>query len=224
MFDFLSPKFRAVGVHAAPSSPTMAVEPTGHQRSATVWFVAAWIAILGLLAVMTAPSAIAHDAVIDSNPADGATVSTFPEKIEIKFSGEPRPNFNTFAVTKSEDSTMIAKGSPEINGNTLSLAIPSDVTVTPGEYTIGFQITSSDGHATRGLLKFTYQPDGAASDDAASKNDSADTKGDVDTSSQSSESADNADGGLSTGLIFGLIVLVFVVIGIALIILKKRKN
>ena len=195
----------------------------------TRWLTLVWTFALAAFAIFWSPAASAHDAVIASNPSDGSTVSTFPERVEIEFSGEPRPSFNTIAITKADDSTLVAKGSPEVEGKNLSLAIPSDVKPAAGEYIIGFQITSSDGHATRGKLSFNYKPahETTAGNDttkdkvAESSSVNAAIDGDVEESTKSGESS--TEGGFPMGLIVGLIGLI-VIIGATLLIVKKRKN
>nr|WP_156812963.1 copper resistance protein CopC [Corynebacterium caspium] len=110
-----------------------------------------------LLAVtmIFSPRAEAHDSVINSDPAAEAVIAEFPRTITLEFSGEPRPNFNTVAISNAATGEVLFSGQPQLNGHIVSLDLPADLTGGPGEYLIGFQITSSDGHATRGKTTFT---------------------------------------------------------------------
>ncbi|HIW96828.1 MAG TPA: copper resistance protein CopC [Candidatus Corynebacterium gallistercoris] len=105
-----------------------------------------------------APVASAHDAVLSSTPDEGETISELPSAIVLDFSGEPQEGFNT--VSLSRDGEVVFSGEPTTDGHKLTLELPGDVNNDPGEYTVGYQITSSDGHATRGGYTFTLSGDG----------------------------------------------------------------
>lgn len=136
-----------------------------------------------------APQASAHDVVVESHPADGAVVEEFPESIVLEFSGEPREGFNTIAVTDS-NGEIVFEGEPELDGRILTVDVPDDVDAADGSYSVGYQITSSDGHATRGGLEFSVGDADSAS------------SGDTDTAAQdsskgSTDAADDADSEMS---------------------------
>lgn len=102
-----------------------------------------------------APVAGAHDVVVGGDPADGATVSEFPHHVTLEFSAIPRDTFNTFAISKVDGGQVLYSHEPTVDGRNLSLDIPGDINPGPGQYHIGFQITSSDGHSTKGMTTFT---------------------------------------------------------------------
>lgn len=118
------------------------------------------------LAIMTlasgAPVAMAHDAVIGATPGDKEVVSAFPSALELEFSGLPKEGFNTVALSRDNGGTpeVLFTGDPTLDGNVVRIDVPDGLTVQPGEYRIGFQIVSSDGHATKGMTTFTYEPAG----------------------------------------------------------------
>ena len=112
-----------------------------------------------------APSALAHDSVLSSNPANGEVVSELPHQITLKFSGTPQGEFNTVAL--SQDGKVLFREEPEVKGQTLTVNVPDDVKAEPGDYMLGYQITSSDGHATRGSLEFSIAEGGSSSGDSA---------------------------------------------------------
>lgn len=121
---------------------------------------AAVAAAAGLL-TLGAPIASAHDAVIGGDPADGATVSEFPETVTLEFSAEPREGFNTFALSDVETEEVLYSGEPAIDGHMLTLEIPEDIDPGAGDYRLGFQITSSDGHSTQGMTSFSVVEEAA---------------------------------------------------------------
>lgn len=126
-------------------------------------------------ALVTSTPAVAHDVVIGSNPENKSVVQDFPERIELEFSGEPKEGFNTVAISRTEDGStdVLFTGEPVIEGRNVTLDLPSDLQPEAGDYKVGFQIVSSDGHATKGMTSFSYQPDGAGSQsqqDSTAKN------------------------------------------------------
>ena len=126
-------------------------------RNAVTLVAVAALAMLSL--VLVTPSAQAHDAVIKSVPADGSHVETFPKVIDMTFSGVPKPNFNTVAITHEQSGKLIYSGEPELDGQQVKVQIPEGTETPDGTYIVGFQITSSDGHATRGKISFTVGDD-----------------------------------------------------------------
>ncbi|GAB3944207.1 copper resistance CopC family protein [Corynebacterium tapiri] len=133
-----------------------------------------------LAATLSAPLASAHDVVTSANPKDGSTVGAFPEEISLEFSAQPRDGFNTFAVTNTDTQEVVFSGEPTIDGRVLSLDVPEGTNPGPGDYTIGYRITSSDGHATQGTSTFTVSAESATTESAknedAAKQESAETE------------------------------------------------
>nr|WP_240394072.1 copper resistance CopC family protein [Corynebacterium lactis] len=146
---------------------------------------------------------MAHDAVLSSVPADSQVVNEFPREIELIFSGDPQANFNTVAVSDADARKVLYSHEPTVVGNQVKLSIPEDINPGPGNYIVGFQITSSDGHSTRGKTSFSVAGEGAA--DAAGKK----------IQTQSSDAGAEDTVGIPTwafGLGGGLIVLIAVVV------------
>lgn len=114
-------------------------------------------AVVAVAALVPAP-AFAHDSVIGSNPEDGSVVSEFPRAIELEFSGEIQDGFNTVALSREVDgqSEVLYSGEPTVQGRDITLDLPDDLHPEPGEYKVGFQIVSSDGHSTKGMTTFEY--------------------------------------------------------------------
>lgn len=113
------------------------------------------------------PQALAHDSVVGGNPAPNSVVEEFPEQIELEFSGIPQDSFNTVAVSDSGSGEVLFNGEPELEDRMVILPVPEDVDPGPGNYTVGFQITSSDGHATRGSITFEVSGDEAGTGEDA---------------------------------------------------------
>ena len=119
------------------------------------------------LTLGAAPLASAHDSVISARPGIDETVSEFPSELVLEFSAQPKEDFNTVALSRVADEEVLFSGEPEVNDREISIAVPADIDAQPGEYRIGYQITSSDGHATKGTTSFTFAPQQATEDTAA---------------------------------------------------------
>ncbi|MEJ5919732.1 copper resistance CopC family protein [Corynebacterium sp. H78] len=164
---------------------------------------------IGVSGIGFVPVAEAHDSVVASNPADGGNVDQFPERIELTFSGEPRPNFNTLAISDTKTKKILFTGEPDLNGNVISLDVPDNITAADGSYMIGFQITSSDGHSTRGKTSFTVGDVQSGVEDGSN----------VQASSSSETSIPVWAYGLGGGLI---VVVIAVIVGVT--ILNRKDN
>lgn len=163
--------------------------------------------------VASAPVALAHDSVLSSNPADGAVLDAFPARIELVFSGEPQQNFNTIAISDADKREVLFSSQPELKNNVISLDLPTDLSPGPGNYIVGFQITSSDGHSTRGKTSFTVKDANAPASVAVTQQ----------TGTSSSQYNENSVPTWAIGLGIGLVLLI-VGVGVAVAILNRKAD
>ena len=161
---------------------------------------------LGANAFFVAPAALAHDAVISSVPADRQVVQEFPREVVLSFSGDPKENFNTVAVSDSDAQKVLYSHEPTVMGNQVTLPIPDDVNPGPGNYLVGFQITSSDGHSTRGKISFKVADEASA--DAEGKQTEVQSR---DGAAEDSSAVPLWAYGLGGGLIVLIAVVVVVI-------------
>ncbi|RRO87976.1 copper resistance CopC family protein [Corynebacterium bovis] len=146
------------------------------------------------------PVAAAHDVVVSSSPANGETVTTPPRTISLEFSGQPKGDFDSVAVSRKDEKKVLFTAEPSINGRTLTVDVPEGTDFTPGGYTVGYQITSSDGHATRGSIGFTVAGDGGATTAAGSAGSTGEQGGAGSADAEGSTDGDTGDQARSTGL------------------------
>ena len=183
-----------------------------HRRTLATTLVAG---AAGVAAVWLTPTAMAHDVVVGGNPANEEVVEEFPDRIELEFSGIPREGFSTIAVTEQASGELLFSGTPELDGRWVSLEFPEDVTGGPGDYTVGFQIISSDGHSTRGSTTFTVADDAAQQADAEADS----------TEAAPAETGDEEDTGFSGPLAWivgGLGVIA--ILGVIVMMIAKGRN
>ena len=166
--------------------------------------------------VLVAPAATAHDVVIGGNPANEETVEEFPEVIELEFSGYVKEDFNTFAISDIESGEILFSGPPTIDGRMVSIDVPADVNPGAGDYRIGFQITSSDGHSTRGMTTFTVA--GEREDTATPVEEATD---DAETTAASESNAEGLPGPLMW-ILAGVGVLA--ILGVIVMMIARGRN
>jgi len=196
------------------------------------WTLTAGAVVVGLGAssAFLAPLASAHDSAIGGSITEGDVLDEFPEEIMIEFSAIPRDGFNNFAVTDQDTGEVLFSEEPEINERELTITTPEGQDPGDGDYMLGFQITSSDGHATRGGISFSVdsgESAGAAEDGQSEESTEASGADGEDNSDDSSTStaAEEASEGLSTPLKWTLAgVGVLAVVAVAAVMLVKRRG
>ncbi|GAA1213019.1 copper resistance CopC family protein [Prauserella alba] len=127
---------------------------------------AAALSLVTLVALLvTAAPAAAHNQLIESDPADGASLDEAPQQVTLTFdqpvqrgAGE---DVNQVAVT-GPDGGSWAKGDVRIDGT--SVTAPLHPLGPAGEYVIGFRVLSADGHPVSEELRFTLASHGPGGD------------------------------------------------------------
>lgn len=163
-------------------------------------------------AVLGAPVAAAHAVLLASDPEDGAALEAAPERVTLSFNEEINPSFVTVAVTGA-DRTDHVRGEATVEGEQVSAGIgPLD----DGEYTVGYRVTSADGHVITGSTRFAVGSPGAT--DGAGGADPGPTATDASTAEVTAD--DSATTGVSTAVwvVGGLAV---VLVGAAVFLLRR---
>ncbi|WP_018158020.1 copper resistance CopC family protein [Demetria terragena] len=109
------------------------------------------LATCGLSFAM-AGTAAAHDRLLSSDPADGATVSA-PKNLTLTYSAEILPTGSRVEV-KGPDGSPASSGEPKADGAKVVQALDAS---SPGKYAVTWRVTSSDGHPISGTLSFTVR-------------------------------------------------------------------
>ncbi|HEY8589375.1 MAG TPA: copper resistance CopC family protein [Naasia sp.] len=123
--------------------------------------LAAAAAALGL--ALAAPlAASAHDSLSSSTPADGETVTSAPDAIELTFTGvllDLGEGQRSTAIQVRQDGRYYETACPALADRTASAPIALGGA---GDYEVLWQVVSSDGHPTSGTYTFTYEPESGA--------------------------------------------------------------
>ncbi len=116
--------------------------------------IAAYAALIAATAVLLAPiPALAHAILVDSTPAPNGHVH--PGTLAIKFRYNSRIDAPRSKLTlTAPDGTSTRLDS---HGEGADL-LDATTQVTPGDYTLHWQVLAIDGHITRGNVPFTVDP------------------------------------------------------------------
>ena len=111
-----------------------------------------------VVAVGLAGPASAHDVLISSNPADGATLATVPTSLTFTFD-QPVQNFDPVVSLVGPDGRQYATGTPAISGNVVTGTVGTGPS---GAYTAAYRVVSADGHPVSGEVHFSMSVSGGA--------------------------------------------------------------
>ncbi|MGI8817329.1 MAG: copper resistance CopC family protein [Pseudonocardia sp.] len=124
---------------------TRAARPPLAPLVATLLMVA-----LGLL--LGTGTAFAHNVLLSSDPADGASLDSGPARAVLRFDLPLQSSFNAMTVV-GPDGGHYEDGGATADGSTVSVAVhplgPA------GRYLIGYRVVSDDGHPVSGSVSFT---------------------------------------------------------------------
>ena len=121
--------------------------------------VIAWLMLLlTVVCAALAPAALAHNALVSSNPVADSVVPTAPTSIELVFDQDVKDFQPRIAITiTGHDPVEIV---PTVNGPTVtadltSIDLPGRDSTDPVSWRVGYRIVSADGHPVAGLLDFS---------------------------------------------------------------------
>lgn len=108
-------------------------------------------AIAGILALVAAP-AQAHDALLSSEPADGAVLTAPPTQVVLTFAS-PQAEIGAEVVVTGPDGAAWSDGAAAVAGVTVTQALQRGLP--SGEYAVLWRSVAADGHPVDGALAFT---------------------------------------------------------------------
>ncbi len=148
-------------VARAVTSPRTATSVRPLARRLLAVLLLACAPLLGI-----APAAQAHNVLIGSDPEDGARFATAPDRVTLTFDQPVRADFAKIAVT-GPDGARYEEGEVTVRGDDVGVALRGRGPA--GEYVIGYQIVSNDGHPVTGELTFIVTTPGAATTSPAAE-------------------------------------------------------
>lgn len=119
---------------------------------------ALFTALLAALLALGAP-AQAHDTLLESDPADGATLETSPEAITLTYSADILEVSPLVRIT-DENGEQLAEITPSVDGPVATATLEEPLPA--GTSTVQWRVVSSDGHPIEGSFEVTVEQDAAA--------------------------------------------------------------
>lgn len=161
------------------------------------------LALAAIAVLATATPASAHNVLINTDPAKGASLETGPARITLTFDAPVQGGDINQVSVLGPDNSQWAEGSVQIQSNVLTA--PVRPLGPAGTYTVGYRILSADGHPVEGQYTFTLAKAGTGTPATAG----------------AATGADDSSGGGSGGLpvwvwIVGAVVLLGIGLTVAL--------
>ena len=107
--------------------------------------------LAGLVLLLTAGPAMAHTELKTSDPKEGASLSTVPQKVTLTFEEAVTLPNNPIRITGPDGSAWDV-GTPTISG--ASVTAPVTPSGPAGAYTLAYTVTADDGDAVSGKVHF----------------------------------------------------------------------
>ncbi|MET0736511.1 MAG: copper resistance CopC family protein [Microbacterium sp.] len=130
--------------HTAPVRPAM---------RAALLLSAAVLAAAAM--ILPASPAHAHDELIGSDPASGATLDASPAQLTLTFSAEIADDPGATEVQVTDAAGTALAGAPSAQDNVLTVPLEGEAS---GAVTVLWKVVSSDGHPISGEFAFTVTP------------------------------------------------------------------
>ena len=140
----ITPRLRRPRRTHPPATPA-----TGARRAALL------LAASAALVIVPALPAAAHNYVIATTPAEGAVVTEQPGTISLETNDELLDVGSSAMLVQGPDGRYYGDGCTEVVGAT---AVTEAELGQPGEYTVTWQVVSTDGHPISGTWAFDWQP------------------------------------------------------------------
>lgn len=129
---------------------------SGWTRAGMPRYSAAMRSLL-ILSLLAATPAAAHAILIDSTPAPLGHVPTGPLAVVLRYNSRIDAGRSKLVLRHAGMDTRLTQATatgPDV--------LRADITVSPGDYVIAWQVLATDGHITRGRVPFSVEaPAGA---------------------------------------------------------------
>lgn len=114
-----------------------------------------WLPAAGLLLAAAGP-ATAHSLLLESAPARGATLTTPPRVLMLRFNNRIEPSLSRVRVLDERGAVQPLAVTVEAGAvDRLTASVPP---LTPGRWRVEWQVLSVDGHVVTGRFEFRLAP------------------------------------------------------------------
>ncbi|WP_448062587.1 copper resistance CopC family protein [Cellulomonas hominis] len=200
--------------------------------------------LLGTL-LLGAGAAQAHNTLQSTDPADGSTVATAPERVTLTFD-EPAQSLGTELVVLAPDGSTVSTGAAVLDGTSVSQALTGALPA--GTYTVQWRVTSADGHPLSGEL--TFMASAGTTVGAVSAPDSIDPAAPAEpeptatpqespepimttlatpapeqaATETATETAQDDDTALTAGAVVGIVVAALALVAVVVVVVRERRK
>lgn len=163
-----------------------------------------FVTCLATLAFVTLGSgtAGAHTAMTASDPAEGSTQVTVPNRITLTFNEDINATFANVVLNDADGRNWLASP-PQVQGPQLSVTLGPDP-IPNGVYTVGYRVLSADGHPVSGSYTFTLDAP-VTNQSAPNPNTTTTTATAPAAPAQPAPSPADADTGTSTAILLAAV-------------------
>lgn len=119
------------------------------KRLAQTFAVSGVIAVAAALSFLWANPVWAHNSLVEASPAKEAALTEPPSEVKLRFLASLQPDTKLTVVDAEGESAI---GEVTIEGKIISAPF---LATAGGVYTVGYELTASDGHTTKKTYTFT---------------------------------------------------------------------
>ncbi len=106
--------------------------------------------LVAVLLLLSPLPALAHAALVSTDPVDGATLDTAPASVTLRFNEPVTPI--SVRLLDGAGRALLLPGLATVENNEVRVALPS--TLGQGHYTVSYRVTSADAHPVAGAILF----------------------------------------------------------------------
>jgi copper resistance protein C len=114
-----------------------------------------------LLGVAASGAALAHAALLKSEPARRATLSKPPQQVRLWFNERLEPEYATISVIREGAGQPVTTQKARVDKDDPKLLVLELPMLSPGAYTVKYRVLSVDGHTVDYGYTFTVKAEGA---------------------------------------------------------------
>ncbi len=117
--------------------------------------VGAWAGVMAAAVLASAPGqALAHALMLESDPAQGATLTEPPAHVFLRFNSklEKRLSHVTLSTEKGKPVALPISVNGQDKPDRIELPVAP---LAPGAYVVRYKVLAVDGHITEGVLRFS---------------------------------------------------------------------
>ena len=114
------------------------------------------VLMAGLMALAFAPAALAHAALVKSEPARRAELSKAPSQVRLWFNEKIEPAYATIHVLR-QDGVQVVHPPARVDKDDAKLLVLQLPQLDPGAYTVKYRVLSVDGHTVDYGYTFTVK-------------------------------------------------------------------